>query len=361
MKRFESLRITCNNVTLPDDMIILQYLDAAGYSLYLPTTFLADMLIIGRAILLRQSLPDDEYVLGITSLLDSFKITFLVEDVINILIELGKRYDLRKFESVARKQLNSSNLLDVHDKTFNYPFNIDDLTDDIVELLNITEEQLNELEEMPEEVIQVLTIANNYGVFMNAKNVFHNTTAVSMDSYGDILKIKKFKYADPLFEYKFATKAYDIQEEVEAEIHADTMIIGYFINSFGNGRRFRVLIKLLGVLALQFKGGKIIVYEFISENISKYEMTNKQEIIKFFKSPKQLGLYQVPNDAMLRTMTFDNPGSEIVFLPNIKSTLTFNSFDLKGCTINIISQDESKHNKKFADICALTNGKFITV
>ena len=361
MKKFASLRMTWGNATLPDTHTILQHLDAVGYSMYLPATFLADMLIVGRAVLLRQELPDDDYVNGIKQLLTEFKINMLVEDVVDILVKLGERYDLRRFELVAAKTFAPEKLLDNHSRSFNYPFEIDDLTDDIVDLLNITDEQLNEVEKMPQEVIDVLTIANNYGVFMQTDSQFHNTKAVSMGSYGDILKIKKFKYADPLFEYKFATKAYDIQEEVEEEIHADTMVIGYFINSFGKGERFRVLIKLLGVLALQFKGGHIIIYEFIGHQVFKYEVDNRADMISFFKESKQLGLYQEQNEDMLKAMTYDNPGSEIVFLPNTKSNLIIDILDLKGCKINIISDESSKFNKQFANVSAITKGKFITV
>jgi hypothetical protein len=358
MKRLKSQRLQSLNNILPSDAYIELELDSIGYNRFVPYTFLADLLIIAKYKLLYLSLEKTEYVTALSNMLDSFDIKKWVTDVVIVLKEFSTKYNLREFEEIA---IGADIDFNKVSNSFNYKFDLKSINSDTQDLLDITESELKEFEEMDEEVINILTLANGNGNFFNNKAILHQSKDKQMTSYGDITKIKKHKYADPLFKYRYTIKSFNIDEDTTTEIKTDTLIIGIFLSNWIGVKEFKLIMRLLGVLALQFNNPKIIVYDFITSSYNKYVLDNKEDIIQFFKSPMQLKIFPVANIKMIDILVQENPGSEIIFLPNPEIGIETDIVNLKGCRINMISIEKSKYNQSYKNICSKTGGNFTIV
>ena len=358
MRRLRSQRNQSLNNILPSEAYVEVELDNIGYNRFVPYTFLADLLIIAKHQLLELTLEETKYNTALLNMLNSFGIKKWVIDTVKVLKELSIKYNLREFEEIATGADVDFNKVS---RSFNYKFDLKNINSDIQNLLDITEEEIKELKEMDNEVIDILTLANGNGNFFSNKMDFHQLEDKPMSSYGEITKIKKHKYADPLFNYRYAVKGFDVDEEVTKEVKADNLIIGMFLSNWIGVKEFKMIMRLLGVLALQFDNPKVIVYDFVTSSYEKHVLESKEDIIRFFKSPMQLKIFPVPNNKMVDTLVQENPGSEIVFLPNPEMGLGTDAINLKGCRINMISIRKSKYNQSYKNICSKTGGDFIIV
>ena len=357
MKRLKSSRDNCD-IALPSVDYVAVELDDVGYNKFIPETFLADMLLTSKLLLQHIEITDDYYK-QIAQLLDSFKIKSWVEDTVKVLKLLSERYDLREFERYALGEKDLK-LEDVG-ASFNYPFELDSISEDVQLLLNISDEQMNEIEELPEDVVDVLTIATGIGKFGQTRAIHQNTEATPMSRYGEIAKVKHHHFADPLFHYKFAVKAYDVDRDVTQSVKAKRLVLAFFFDNVINMQKVSRLLKLLGVLAITSDAPELVVYELYNDTYVKTELFSKEEIIRYFKSPFQRRLFSISNNKLLKRITSENPGSQVVFIPNTSDTLTTSITSLAGCSINVIAPRVGPYNKNYQNVCRKTRGKFITL
>ena len=357
MKRLKGSRDNCD-IALPSVDYVAVELDDVGYNKFIPETFLADMLLTSKLLLQHIEITNDYYK-QIAQLLDSFKIKSWVEDTVKVLKLLSERYDLREFERYALGEKDIK-LEDVG-ASFNYPFELDDISEDVQLLLNISDDQMKEIEEIPENVVDVLTIATGIGKFGQTRAIHQNTEMTSMSRYGEITKVKHHHFADPLFHYKFAVKAYDVDRDVTQAVKAKRLVLAFFFDNATNMQTVSGLLKLLGVLAVTSETPELVVYELYNDTYVKTTLHSKEEIIKYFKSPFQRRLFSIDNNKILKSIAGENPGSQIVFVPNTGNTMNTGIQDLAGCSINVIAPKVGPYNKNYQDVCRKTRGKFITL
>jgi hypothetical protein len=364
MKKSKSIRLAEYAKHIPT---LNEQIEAAmhsrDYNRYMPVTLYHDMLIIAKFKLLgmEDKLPNNDYVNKLKDVIKLKDGNGYIVDVFNTIAEMSKRYDLRKFEKIAR--MGSDDQLDFEDTenpVFNYNFELDVIDDNVAALLDISEEQLQEIEELPEDVEQILTMANYYGAFMKTKEESYIGESRPMENYGDVTKIGYYKFSDPMFNFKFAVKAYETPIESKVDRGADTMVIGYFLYAVAQ-HSYKTILKLLGLLALEFKGGTILIYDFLGNTYDKHVLSNKEEIVDFFKSQRQPRLFSSNNEYMLEVMAKENPGADIVFFPNVNEGCVVDINRLNGCKINFIIPYANENFKDYEATGLKTNGNIINV
>jgi len=347
------------NHLVPEDIFIYNELESIGYESYLPITFLTDMLIIGKCLLLHIELKDlSDYEQSIFGIVNSNRPVYLIRDIVRILKRFSDNYDLRTIELYA----NEGKLLELSsiDESFNYKFCLKDIDENIIKLLDISEDEINQVKKMDDDIISILTLATGIGT-MNIPSISYNMNDDGMTKYSDIVKITAHKFADPLFNYKFSIKAYDIRKEISIEQKSDKLVIGYFLNSISENINVKALYKLIGVIALMYSNNiNIILYSFFGNTFNKYHLKNVQEIIEFFNKDIQLKLFPIDNTKALEYMISENKGDDIVFIPNTNRDCVL-KYGSRSGRINIISSKLSKYNIRFSNICKKTGGMFITV
>jgi hypothetical protein len=347
---------------LPDDSLIEIYLDFYGYNRYVPKTFIADLIIIAKCNALRIDIDlFNDYLVSVNSIILENKPKKIVKDIIRLINIFSKKYNLRVVEELA----NNGNAIDFHNigKSYNYIFDLNNIKESEIRLLNITNDQLNEIEEIDEAVVEALTMASGIGNFL-FKSKSYTLSEKPMYSYGDILKVSKFRFADPLFEYKFSIKSYLVNAENEILVKSDKLIIGYFLYMFDASINVKLLIKLLGLLALrafEFNSDfSILIYSFYGNSYVKKELNTIEDVIEFFSMDLQLKLFPIDNTNALDVMISENKGEDIIFVPNVTRdcSLRYNSQPGK---VTIISSKSSKYNIKYSNICKKTKGMFLTI
>jgi len=355
MKRLQSTLIA--DVLLPYEFELNEAIEFAGLTGYIPYTFISDLVAIATCKTLDIDIKDTEYTQQLYSLI-KFVQKPLVDTILVVKL-LGQKYDLRAIEHYAISK--SSFSFEKLPFSFNYPFELKNIPDNVKELLNITEDHEAGIEELSEEVINILTITNGYGKFIKTSSVY--TSAPSkMETYGDIIKVPKHKYVDPLFDYKFSIKAYDYLTDNLINVNGDKLIIGYYIGPYVSSHPIRAILKLLGSIVFQYGvDKKVVVYSFFNDSYKKVQLTNSQDILDFFSSPIQLKMFSIDNTLALNTMISENRGDEIIFMPNITKDCSIYPGNAGLCKINILSFTGSSYNIKFSNICKQTGGIFTTI
>ncbi len=363
MKTFKSTYLANNWVlnTFPDDSLIYNALEKVGYEGFIPKTFITDLLIVSRFKLLNTTFViSNAYVQVLYDIIASTNIKRWIEDTIFLLKRIGDNYNLRTLEAYALS--GESFKLESIKFSFNYIFDITEIDENVKQLLNITEDQTSEIIKLPEDIITILTIANGVGKFLKTSKTY-TTTHQQMTKYGDITKIHKHVLADPLFKYKFSIKSYDIDKERVVTQNSNAIVLGYFISNYKNQTVIRILLKLLGSIILNnyVEGIKIIVYSFYMNVYSKKELTSIKEIIDYFSKDKQLKLQIINNSKALEAMITENPGSDIIYVPNILNNCNIKNNISSLCRVNMISTKDSRFNIQYSNICKQTNGTFLTI
>lgn len=359
MKTFKSLYL--DNSTVPEDSIIFDGLTEVGYDGFLPKTFIADLLIISKSKLFGIETPIcNEYVDSMVRLFNGIEISKWVKDTLYYFKRIAQNYDLRIIESFATNN-TEINLSDIK-FSYNYAFDIKELNSYTKQLLNISDEHVEELERLSDDVVEVLTIANGLGSFLKTSKRIVSSNK-QMTKYGDITKLKKHVLVDPLFQYKYTMKEYDVDVESVVTHKSNKIVVGYFFGNYKRQGIVNMLIKLLGSILLNNYSDDIsvIIYSFLADTYVKEELNTVEEIIDYFSSPKQLKLFSINNSKALRTMVTENPGDDIIFLPNVKGACYINS-DISGRNrVNMISVKESSKNMQYSTVCTKTGGTFITI
>jgi len=362
MKTFKSLYFSED--LIPEDSLIINALLEVGYEGFIPKTFIADLLVISKYRLLQTDLPaillKNEYCKSIYEIIKSINIVYWMRDTMYLLKRIASKHNLRTIEIYAAQNIHLE-LSDI-EFSFNYIFDIKEVNKDVCKLLNITDNQIDEIEKLPDEVIEILTVANGLGSFLKTSKQIVSSNK-QMTSYGDITKIHKHLYADLLFKYKFSIKAYDIDSDKIIQHKSNKIVLGYYIGSYNRYSLADILIKLLGVIIINnfSKGIEITVYSFFLDSYSKVKLTAIEEIIDYFSNQKQLKLFAINNSKALESMIIENLGNDIIFLPNTDGSCYLNS-NLSGSNrINIISIIGAKHNLEYANICKKTGGTFLTL
>ncbi len=360
MKTFRSIYL--NNDIIPDDSLIFNALENVGYDGFLPKTFIADLLIISKSKLLRIPILKDmnPYITSVHNIISSASIKEWINDTMYLLKRIGQRYNLKVINSLASegREIKLSEI----GFSYNYTFDIEDISESTKKLLNLSEDHILEIERLPEDVIKALTIANGLGSFLKtSKQIVVGEE--KMTSYGDITKIRKHLLADPLFKYKFSIKAYDLDTDQIITHNSNKIVIGYFFGNYKRQGIVSILIKLLGVIVLNNYTDdiKIVIYSFYSDTYSKKELSSIEEIIQYFSEPKQLKLFSIDNSKSLESMVIENPGDDIIFIPNILNTCYVRANLSSSNRINIISVEESRYNLQYANVCKKTGGTFLTI
>ena len=278
-----------------------------------------------------------------------------VTDSIYIYILIAKKFNIRILENYILSDIDPIKV----SFSYNYVFDLDKIDTDIIRFLNITEENLSEIEKLPNEIVRVLTMADGWGRMFNTATSY-NMDEIDMQSYGDIVKINKHKFADPLFSYKLSIKSYTYNKEIQYEHKSDKLILGYFLNSFSI-EDMQIILKMLGVISLMNKGIKIVLYEFYGPfNYNKILLESITDIINFFNTPKQLNLYPLNNSKAIKFLSSKYTDTNIIFIPNTAAAC-YPSDVIGNSRINIISSKESMYNLNYANICKKTNGIFTTI
>jgi len=364
MKTFKSISLK-NDIfcdTIPDDGIIYSELDAIGYSGYIPKEFLADLLIISKHKLLNTNvLINTLYVQSLIDIISTYKITYWVKDTIKLLNKLGNKYNLRVLNTCAL--VGDTPNFDIINKSFNYKFDINTIPNSIITFLKITNNQLKEIEKLPEELITILTLASGTGNFVQT-SISYKIEKTPMRQYGDITKIAKSKFADPLFKYKFSTKSYRFNTEIKTMTKSNKLVVGFFLNNFSPEFPASLILKLLGVILLymveEIMNIDITLYSFFGDEYDKIEMKSIEDIIRIFSIPFQLKLFPINNSNALEIMMIENSGADIVFVVNTKADC-FLKIKNSGTRVNLISSKDSKFNIKYSTVCKQTNGAFLVI
>lgn len=362
MKTFKSIYLS--NELMPDDSSIYDALRYVGYDGYLPKHFIADLIILGKCRLLNLPIFTDnnDYIDSVTNIINTSGISHWLRDTMYILKRISSKYNLRVIEELASNGKSCKINFEDIGFSFNYTFDINGLNQNIIAFLNITDEQLKETEKLPEEIIEVLSITSGLGSFLKtSKRIVSDYQ--QMTTYGSIVKIHKHNFADPLFNYKFSIKNYALDSEKVVSTQSNKMIIGYFLGNYKRQHIISLLIKLLGAIVLSnFSDNiKIIVYSFLIDTYSKKEISSSQDLIEYFSSPKQLKLFAIDNSKAIKAMITENPGDDIIFLPNVLGTCVLDNNYSGSNRVNMISVQEAEYNKQYENICKKTGGLFITV
>jgi len=302
----------------------------------------------------------NEYVGSIHKIVRSNHIMHWVRDTMQLVKRIGEKHDLRLINEYACKCRKI--IVDDFGKSFNYTFDIHQIDANVRTLLNITPDQLLQIEKIPDDVIQVLTIANGLGSFLKtSKRIVAEYK--QMNSYGDITKIHKHCFADPLFNYKFSIKAFDLDTDAVIQHKSNKIVIGYFFGNYKRQGLLNILLKLLGAIVLNnFTDGiKIVIYSFLADTYSKKELQSVEEVIDYFSNPKQLKLFSINNSKALETMIVENPGDDIIYLPNILSSCYVSNSISGSNRVNIISVLECTYNLQYSNVCKKTGGTFLTI
>jgi len=336
-------------------------LDFNGYEHYIPVKFLTDLLIASKHYILNNKIkPVNDYEKLVIDIITSNRVKYWIKETTSILHTIAKNYDLRIIEKYAIS-LESFNLHEIK-HSFNYRFDINELSEKELLYLNISENQKNEIDKLDNNVISILEIATGLGN-ATSESSYYTTDSVQMESYADVLKVNKSKYCDPLFEYKLSVKSFYKDKEVKKTKKSDELILGIFKNIFDINFDLRLLFKVFGLVALRFienGGSRVKVYDFIDTSYHKTVLKSYNEIIEFFREDIQLRLFPINNTKALEIMLSDSPGSDVIFLPNTKSSCTLPS-GLNNKSINIISSKLSKFNSDFRKVCQLTGGLLKTI
>lgn len=365
MKTFKSVYFKGDSIlkSIPDDGIIYSELESIGYNQYIPKIFLTDLLLISKYKLLH-IVPKElsnNYIKSLYDILNTVNIKSWLKDTLRLLKVISSKYDIRILENYAVNK-KSFSLNDIT-FSFNYEFDLKSLDLNIIKFLKISDKQLSELEKLPEDIIKILTLASGSGNFIKT-SIIYTSGSKRMTKYGDIVKLKKSKFADPLFEYKIAIKNYDINKEITSTIKSDKIVVGFFLTSFSKELQPLLLFKLLGVILLSIIKDKdninVIVYSFFGKAFDKFYLTSIQDIIDLFSKEYQLKIFPVDNDKALETMMSENPNSDIVYIPNINKTCSLKLRTL-GCKVNLISTKKSKFNTSYSNVCKKTRGSFLII
>ncbi len=360
MKTFKSTHFS--NEYIPDDSLIYNALEDIGYEGFLPKIFIADLLIVSKFKLLRIDIAEDsdDYTHTMNDIINSINIVSWIRDTMYLLKRISEKYNLRVIESYANKGTNF-NLVDVN-FSFNYVFDINDIDEHIQKLCNISDDQMQEIEKLPEDIIEILTIANGLGSFLKTSKKIVSSNK-QMVSYGDIVKVHKHVFADPLFKYKFSIKAYNLDKDEIITHKSNKIVIGYFFGNYKRQGIVNILIKLLGAIILNnyTEDIRVVVYSFYADTYSKKEICSINGVIHYFSNPKQLKLFLINNSKALKSMVIENPGDDIIFVPNILSSCYIGNHLIGSNRINIISVKESNYNLQYANVCKKTAGTFLTI
>jgi len=353
---------TLSITSFPEDSIIYSMLDRFGYEGYIAKTFLSDLLLFSKLYLMKIEYEDkSKYAELMIKLIFDNSIRLWLEDSIKLYVELSTRYDLRILESIAisNKEFNLNEI----EHSYNYVFDIHNINLDVQLLLDITEDHLNEIDKLPDNIIKILQLSSGYGNFINT--AISTTTATDkMRKYGDVIKIAKHKFVDPLFDLKFATKSYNISSEQEITHKSSKLVIGYFLNAFAASMPGNILLRTLGAILLNSVQNNsnidVHIYELYGANsYNKINLKSIDQIIEFFKQDKQLELFPADNSVINKMIKY-HPNSDIIFIPNIHSYCDV-KVSFASSRINIISSNLSKFNKNFENICKSSGGTFLVL
>jgi len=355
MERLKSTLTT--EVTLPYIFELEEAIELSGFSGFIPITFISDMIAVAMSKLLAVELEDTEYIQQLKTLIRFVQSPMV--DTMLIIKLLGQKRDLRQIEkyAISKQAFNMQKV----SSSYNYSFDIKKIPDNIKQLLDITTDHEDEIEKLPEEIINILTISSGYGRFIKTSSTYRSTST-QMASYGDIIRIPKHKYIDPLFQYKFSVKGYEYSTDELYTVPGDNLVVGFFIGTYTSSHTIKSLLKLLGALVLQHGVEKnVTVYSFYGESHNKKVLKDINDIIDYFAAPFQLKMYSVDNTASLNTMITENKGSEIIFMPNIRKDCAILPNNTGLCKVNIVSFLGSNYNIKYANICKQTGGIFTTI
>ena len=358
MKQFKSTRLSQFNNLLPSDAVIQGYIEANDYWGYIPMTFLADLLIVSKAHIQSIKLPETEYVRIIEDILEPFNIIYWLQDTTEAFIKLSRKMDFRVLDSVA---LNCAPVTTSIPRSFNYAFDISSINPAVIDMLGLTSDQLREIEELPPDIAKVLTLANKFGDGFYKRTTNSITIEKPMEAISELVKIGYHKLADALFGYKLATKAYNVDVETTSIERADTMVIGYLLNVI-NPEKYRAVLNLLAVLVVDYAMPKIKVYDFIGDDDYLLKEFNiPYEAADYLISQTQLKLFRPTNEAMLETLAMQNPGAEVLFVPDHGRGCKVDPNMLRGCRVNVILDDNSRHANDFRSIANSTGGQLILI
>jgi len=352
--------IDLNILSFPEDNMIYDKFEFYGYDGYIAKTFLSDLLYASKLFIL-QFKPDNStrYNIIINKIISTNSIKDWIQDTIKLYIVISTKYDLRVLENYARNR-EGFNLKDIR-FSFNYSFDIKNINPGVQLLLNISVNELEEIDKLPEDVVKILQMSTGYGNFIKTSTSYI-TVHKSMQKYGDIIKIKKFKFADYLFDYKFALKSYNINSTKEVVHKSNKLVIGYFLSAFAKSMPEYIILKVLGSIILNYVQDEdsinVHIYELHgTKSYNKVILNTEKEIISYFKQDKQLELFPSDN-SVINDMIMQNPSADIVFIPNIHANCTLTTTAAVG-KINILSSHYSKFNNRFRDICKSTGGTFL--
>lgn len=371
MKKYVSaLTNSHSQYILPTDSVIDEALELSDYEGYVPVGFVRDLINIASHYVIADNanesikIPSD-YITSVINLVYKLNTSihnktnspvYIATSIIKKLHDSGM--DFRLLEAYRESGLTID---ESYRKTYNYKFDIGELSTAIIKFLGITDDQLYEIERLPEEIINILNFTNDVSESLFPSSIITTTEYDQMKSYGQVTKTNLTKLPRPDFMSKFATKSIDVKSYKDRVVHGKKLIVGMSTNA-KLGNYLQLIYKLIGALILTHKQNgiknEVILYVDMGNEIKRLELSDSVELLK---GSFQLSMFNRSNSEFLSHITFQEPNSTILFVPIFDQACALSSTSLNGCRINMLVPEQSTMLKRYRYMSSKTGGQVITI
>lgn len=358
------------NYILPPETKINDSLSMIDYEGYIPNNILRDLINIASNQIINNSAEEaiNEASAYTSSLVKLFrklnnsiyeKLNSPIHIAVNVLKLMHQGgIDFRLLEKVRASKADVNSC---YSSTFNYKFDLKELSYEVLEFLNISKAQIQQIERLPDEIIHILNFNNDIGKSLFPSRITTEVVYDKLRSYSQISKIKKTVMCRPDFISKFAIKDLNVKYTENQIENGKRLVIGMSTNTRLN-IYLQMIIKLLGVLVLTHKryglSTDITLYLDLGNGIKKLDISDATD---FFRSSFQLSMFNQPNSKFLSHIAFNEPNSSILFVPIPDQPCALSSTSLNGCRINMLAPGSSKLITRYKYMCSKTGGKVIAL
>ncbi len=374
MRKYKSfLTISHPNYTVPPDSKINEIVEELDYEHYVPNQVLRDLINIASYSVLNIDVDDSRqhrcvYTQSLVNLYSNLKIKNFIRAnspvyvAVQILKEMNKNsIDFRLLEKYRELGVGTENCINY---TFNYKFDLDKISKNVIDFLNISQDQQEQIAELPEEIIDVLNFNNDIGDSLIKTRVVTTSSYDTMKNYGQVSKVNKTKFVQPQFSAKLAVKDFDVKS-TETRFETGNKLIIALSTNIVLGPYIPLIFRLCGVLALshQDKGldNDISIYIDFGTRIEKYDVDTLSASLDMFKGNCQTSMFNDSNTSFLSRVTFEEPNSTILFIPIFTSSCAISNSSLNGCSINMLVPSHAKLMSRFRFVCNKTGGKVVAI
>jgi hypothetical protein len=370
LKYRSALTNSHNKYILPSDQEVDDNLELADYDGYIPVGFIRDLINIASYHIIEGNASGSEkvscdYVSSVISLF--YKLNTSIHNKTNSPVHIAtniikrlhdSNLDFRLLESYRESGLTIN---ESYRNTFNYKFDIGELSTAFINFLGITDDQLYQIEKLPEDILKILNFTNDVGESLFPSSIITDTEYQSLKSYGHIAKTNMTKIGRPDFMSKFAMKSIDAKSYKDKVIQGKKLVVGMSTNA-KLSNHIQLIYKLIGSLILNHKQNgiknEVILYIDMGNRVERLELN---ESIDLLKGSFQLSMFNQSNSKFLSEITFQEPNSTILFVPIFDQACALSSTSLNGCRINMLVPEKSNMIKRYRYMSSKTGGQVITI